>query len=81
MTISKLEETEIFVRKVKYSWVSPLLKGAVKDKDMQNFMIELIFKTICDEDGNDIKEDDLTVEDFMAAQKHIMNMVAPEKKS
>jgi hypothetical protein len=81
MTFKKLEETDIFTRSVKYSWVAPLLKGEVKDKDMQSFMLELIFKTICDKDGNDLQEDDLSLDDFMAAQKFIMNKVAPEKKS
>lgn len=77
----KLEDTDIYTRSVKYAWVSPLLKGEIKDKDMQGFMLELIFKTICDKDGNDLSEDDLTLDDFMAAQKFIMNKVAPEKKS
>ena len=79
--MTKLENTELYVRKIKYSWVSPLLKGEVKDDDMQDVMLELIFKIICDKDGNDLGEDDLDLDDFMAAQAYLMTKITPQKKS
>ncbi len=81
MTISKLEETEIYTRTIKFSWVAPLMKGEIKDKDIQAYMLDLIFKAICDKDGNDLAEDDLSVDDFIIAQQFIMNKVIPQKKS
>jgi len=79
--MTQLEGTEIFVRKIKYIWVAPLLKGEVKDKDMQPVMMDLIFKLICDKDGKDIPEEDLELDDFMAAKQYLMDKVTPQKKS
>ena len=79
--MTKLDNSSIYVRNVKYSWVSPLLRGEVKDKDMQPFMLELIFKMICDKKGNDLSEDDLDLDDFTAAQAYLMNKITPQKKS
>jgi len=79
--MTQLENTELHVRKIKYSWVAPLLKGEIKDEDMQDVMLDLIFKIICDKDGNSLSEDDLTLDDFMAAQSYLMEKITPQKKS
>jgi hypothetical protein len=79
--MTQLKDSDIYVRKIKYTWVSPLLKGSVKDDDMQEFMLNLIFKIICDKDGNDLDEGDLTLDDFTAAQAYLMEKITPQKKS
>ncbi len=79
--MTQLKDTEIFVRKIKYIWVAPLLMGSVKDEDMQSTMMDLIFKLICDKDGKDIPEEDLELDDFMAAKQYLMDKVTPQKKS
>lgn len=79
--MTKLKDTKIFVRKIKYIWVAPLLTGSVKDEDMQSTMMELIFKLICDKDGKDIPEEDLELDDFMAAKQYLMDKVTPQKKA
>ena len=79
--MTQLEDSEVYVRKVKYIWVAPLLKGTVKDDKMQDFMLDLIFKIICDKDGNDLTEEDLNLDDFTAAQTYLMDKITPQKKS
>ena len=79
--MTQLKDSEVYVRKVKYIWVAPLLRGSIKDEDMQEFMLDLIFKIICDKDGNDLSEDDLTLDDFTAAQSFLMEKITPQKKS
>lgn len=79
--MTKLENTEIFVRKIKYIWVASLLKGEVKNEDMQPAMIDLIFKIICDKDGNDLTEEDLDFDDFATAQAYLLEKIKPQKKS
>jgi hypothetical protein len=71
--MTKLKDTDLHVRKIKYIWVAPLLKGDVKDEDMNDVMVDLIFKIIC--------EDDLCLDDFMAAQAYLMTKITPQKKS
>lgn len=79
--MTQLKDTKIFVRKIKYLWVAPLLMGSVKNEDMQSTIMDLIFKLICDKDGNDIPEEDLELDDFMAAKQYLMDKVTPQKKS
>lgn len=79
--MTKLKDTKVFVRNIKYLWVAPLLNGTVKDNDMQSFIMELIFKILCDKDGKDIAKEDLELDDVLAAKKYLMDKVTPQKKS
>jgi hypothetical protein len=79
--MTKLKDTDLYVRKIKYIWVAPLLKGEVKNDDMSDVMLALIFKIICDKDGNDSNEEDLDLDDFMAAQAYLLEKIKPQKKS
>jgi hypothetical protein len=79
--MTQLKDTDLYVRKIKYIWVAPLLRGDVKDEDMNEVMLDLIFKIICDKDGNDSVKEDLSLDDFMAAQAYLMTKITPQKKS
>ena len=79
---TKIKNTEIYARKVKLSWVKDLLYGNLPEEEIAKYTMDLVNKIACDKDGNDIPEDDLYFDDFVAVQKYIMGKLnLMQKKS
>lgn len=77
--MTKLEDSDVYVRTLKTSWVEPILVGSVKPEDESKYLFSLVKKAACDKEGNDIE--DLDLDDFMKVQKYITSKMNPEKKS
>lgn len=76
----KIEGTEVYARRIKMSWVKDLLNGDIKDEDMASSMFDLVYKIICDKDGNDLTEDDLFLDEVPTIQDYVMSKINFKKK-
>jgi hypothetical protein len=77
--MTQLEDSKVYMKTIKFSWIEPIMMGKIKPEEESEFLVKLIKKAACDESGNSI--DDLDLDDFFKAQAFITNKMNPEKKS